>query len=294
MRIGRVRGIELKVSNYLLALLLVYYFVGLLDKALMVFAVVLIHEIGHVGLALFWGIGVESVELFPFGAVARMKQAHLYSLNKEIAIAALGPLINFILGAFFWLALHFQLGNGDVFYFLIQVTVLMGLFNLIPVWPFDGGRICRAILARWTGFFYAARLVSTLGQFCAALFFLFGTWAVFQSWSNFHWWLIAGYLYYVARQEKKWAFLSFMRYLTRKDKEIDREGHLPAVVVVAMSRVRLRQIIEKLVPHQYYLIGVLDDEGKLLGFITEKTVIREALKGGMHITLEEVLNKTGN
>lgn len=291
MKIGRIRGIELRLSNFLPALFFIYFLLGIGEKALMVFAIILLHEIGHVMAALYWGIRVKTIELFPFGGVARMENIHGGSLGREITLALAGPLVNFFLSIFWALGLYFHLGNRETLIFLFYVTIAIGCFNLIPVWPFDGGRIFRAVLARWTGFFYAARFVSLLGQIMAGIFFIYGIWAMWQHWINFHWWLIAAYLYYINRQEKKFAFLSYMRYLTQKEKEIEGEGFLPAVLLVSMSKVSLRKIIERLAPHRYHVIWVLDMKGNFLGLVTEKTIIRMALKGSMYITLEEVLRE---
>lgn len=171
------------------------------------------------------------------------------------------------------------------------MTITIGCFNLIPVWPFDGGRIFRAFLSRFTGFFFAAKFVSLLGQICAGGFFIFGILAMKQNTANFYWWVIAGYLFYINRRERNIAFLSYWRYLTKKEKEIEAEGFLPAVLLVALSSVSLRNIVEKLVPHRYHLICVLDIKGNFLGLVTEKMVLNMVLKESMHLTLGEVLDK---
>ncbi len=291
MIIGKIKGIEIIISDILILLLFGYYYLGILDIALLVFAIVIIHETGHILLSLYWGIRVDTMELFPFGGVARMQNDLYCGLGKQVMIAVMGPLANFILGGLFWLLLNFHIGNPDTITFLIKATLFMGAFNLIPVWPFDGGRIFRAILARWTGFFYALKIVSTLGQVCAIVFFLFGIWQVINDWTNFYWLPIAGFLYYIARKEKRLAYIRFIGYLTHKEKEIAAGGYLPVVFMVARSNVRLKQIVERLVPQKYCLIYVLDDQGKCLGIMTEKTLIQESLKGSMFLTLGEVLNR---
>ncbi|MEL7564698.1 MAG: M50 family metallopeptidase [Dehalobacterium sp.] len=291
MKIGQIRGIELKLSNLLPLLFFIYILLGIWEKAFIVFAIILVHEIGHVVVALCWGIQVKTIELFPFGGVARIDNVHMISLTKEITLSLAGPMVNFFLAGVFFLALYHNLAHRELWSFILRVTIVIGCFNLIPVWPFDGGRIFRAILSRFTGFFFAARLVSLLGQICAGGFFIYGSWAMGQSLTNIHWWLIAGYLFYINRQERKIAFLSYMRYLTHKEKEIEAEGFLPAVLLVALSVVSLRKIIERLVPHRYHVICVLDIKGNFLGLVTEKTVISMALRGSMHLTLAEVLHE---
>jgi stage IV sporulation protein FB len=291
MIIGEIRGIKLKLSNFLPLLFFIYLLLGIWQKALMVFAIIIIHEVGHVLIALLWGIRVHTIELFPLGGVARMESTCPGNLGKEIILYLVGPMVNFLLGGVWGLALYFNLGSKEILLFLIKVSLIMGGFNLIPAWPFDGGRIFRAVLSRFIGFFYAAKYVSLIGQIWAAGFFFYGILAMVKSPVNFHWWIIAGYLFYLNRKEKNMAFLNYMRYLTRKDKEIEAGGFLPAVVLVSQGGVTLRKIIERLVPHRYHLVYVLDTEGNYLGLITEKTILNLTLKGSMYITLEEVFER---
>lgn len=104
MKIGQIRGIEFRLSNLLLPLFLIYFLLGIWEKALLVFAIILCHEIGHVIVALYLGIRVKTIELFPFGGVARIDNVHMVDLAKEVALSLAGPLVNFCLaGVFFFL-----------------------------------------------------------------------------------------------------------------------------------------------------------------------------------------------
>jgi Zn-dependent protease len=211
MKIGQVRGINLKVSRFLPALFLIYFLLGIGDKALLVFAIILIHELGHVFCAVFWGMRVDTFELFPLGGVARMENLYVGSLGKEIVLYLTGPLVNFFLGGVCF-ALCFYLKEKETMAFLGQASLAIGLFNLIPAWPLDGGRIFQAILSRLAGYLYAARFVSLIGQLWAVIFFIYGVWAMAYSPVNLHWWIIAVFLFYLNKREKGIVYLSFMHY----------------------------------------------------------------------------------
>ena len=291
MEVGEIRGIKLKLSIFLPGLFLIYFLLGIGEKALMVFTVILIHELGHVFCALYLGMRVRTIELFPLGGVARMENVHPGCLGKEIALYLAGPAVNLLLGGIWGLALYFNLSRPEIWSFLLRATLVLGAFNLLPVWPLDGGRIFRAVLSRFTGFLYAARFVTLFSQVWAVGFFIYGTWAVVNNPVDFHWWIIAGFLFFLNRQERSMVYLNYLRYLTQKEREMEQAGFLPAVLFVAESGVTLRKVIERLVPHRYYLIYVVDPKGNLLGLITEKKLIQLALKGSMNITLEEVFEK---
>ncbi|HHT63061.1 MAG: site-2 protease family protein [Bacillota bacterium] len=290
MKIGQVRGINLKVSRFLPALFLIYFLLGIGDKALLVFAIILIHELGHVFCAVFWGMRVDTFELFPLGGVARMENLYVGSLGKEIVLYLTGPLVNFFLGGVCF-ALCFYLKEKETMAFLGQASLAIGLFNLIPAWPLDGGRIFQAILSRLAGYLYAARFVSLIGQLWAVIFFIYGVWAMAYSPVNLHWWIIAVFLFYLNKREKGIVYLSFMHYLTQKKKEIEGGEFLPALILVSLPKVTVIKIIERLVPHRYHLIYVLDAQGRIIGLITEDTIIDLFFQGRMHISLGEVFKK---
>ena len=81
MKIGQVRGINLKVSRFLPALFLIYFLLGIGDKALLVFAIILIHELGHVFCAVFWGMRWIPLNSSLGGSAWRIS---MWQLGKEI------------------------------------------------------------------------------------------------------------------------------------------------------------------------------------------------------------------
>ncbi len=293
MKIGQLYGIQIRASMLLPLLLIVCFLLGIGAQAVMVFGILMAHELGHVMVARYWGIQVKTIDLLPLGGVARMENIYAGGLKKELTLALAGPGVNFLLACVFGLFLYFDFRPEETWVFLWQATLAIGCFNLIPMWPFDGGRILRGILSRFIGYFYTAKLVFMLGQIGAAFFFIYGAWALHQSWANFHWWVIAAYLFYINEQEQKMAFISFMSYLTQKEKEIKEDGFLPASILIACPQVTLEKIMIRLVPFRYHLVFVLNHQGQLLGVITEKTMINMIFQGYRDITLEEVLVLTG-
>ncbi len=130
-----------------------YWASGLL-AALLLFVSVLIHELAHSLVALRFGVAVRGITLHVLGGVSQLADEPP-SPTAEAAIAVVGPLASFGIGAGLWLvratdALGTPWANALVGY-LILVNVAIGLFNLIPGFPLDGGRILRAAAWRSTG-----------------------------------------------------------------------------------------------------------------------------------------------
>ncbi|NJN69050.1 MAG: CBS domain-containing protein [Nitrospira sp.] len=151
--------------------------------AVLLFLSVLLHELGHSYVALYYRIPIEQITLFIFGGVAHMRR-EAPSPKAEFLIAVAGPAVSFVIGgACFLLVLlaetiQRQQGLQGVIMLgvlLGMVNVQLGLFNLIPGFPLDGGRVLRAGLWAWGKDFYrATRQAAVVGLAFGAIFGLVG------------------------------------------------------------------------------------------------------------------------
>lgn len=151
--------------------------------AVLLFVSVLLHELGHSYVALRYRIPIEQITLFIFGGIAHMRR-EAPSPRAEFLIAMAGPAVSFLLGALSFglvaLAESVQAQEGlrglsMLGALLGMVNVQLGLFNLIPGFPLDGGRVLRAGLWAWGKDFHrATKQASIIGLGFGALFGLFG------------------------------------------------------------------------------------------------------------------------
>jgi Zn-dependent protease len=167
-KIGRLFGIPLEVNfTFLLLLGFVLFSMGGLAGlivTLAVFASVVLHELGHALLARRLGVPVAGIELSFFGGAAKLV-GQPRSAGDEIAIAAAGPAVSFLLaGLSHGLAI---LTGIHAFGLLASVNLVIGLFNLMPALPMDGGRILRALLSRRYGFLGGTRIAITVARVLA-------------------------------------------------------------------------------------------------------------------------------
>ena len=131
-----------------------YWLVGL-AATILFFASVLGHELSHAALANWLGEGVDRITLFIFGGMAHLSGEPKSAAN-ELKIAAVGPLSSIVFAAFFWL-IGAMIGSAGgptlwtaVFRYLAFINLALAVFNLLPGFPLDGGRLLRAFLwQRW-------------------------------------------------------------------------------------------------------------------------------------------------
>ena len=198
----RVRGIEIKVHvTFVLILVWAAYYWGIETGAglqgalfgvvatLLLFVCVTLHELGHAFQALKYGIAVEDITLLPIGGVARLRVPD--NARQELAIAIAGPAVNVAIAAVLIVigaltgttviedpsAVSTAMGRanwGALLPYLTVANIGLVLFNAIPAFPLDGGRVLRALLALRLDYARATAIAVAIGQGLALLLGLVG------------------------------------------------------------------------------------------------------------------------
>ncbi len=159
------------------------YWITSTIAALLLFVSVLLHELAHSVVARARGLSVKNITLFIFGGVSNIEQEPK-SPGVEFQVAIVGPLVSILLGGLaFLLLLPLRGSNNPVaatLGYLAITNVVLGIFNLVPGFPLDGGRVLRSIVWRISGSLRTATRAATLtGQVIAYLFILVGIWLFF-------------------------------------------------------------------------------------------------------------------
>jgi len=194
-RIGRIAGIDVYVHPTFLLLLawvaMSSYFahrdwaeaIRGLAFILALFGIVVLHELGHALTARRYGIRTRDITLLPIGGVARLERIPEVP-SQELAVALAGPAVNVVMaaGIFLGLALGRGLapidevlrGGGSFLQQLFWVNVSLVVFNMVPAFPMDGGRVLRALLAMRIDYVRATQIAASIGQAIALVFGLLG------------------------------------------------------------------------------------------------------------------------
>lgn len=218
-KLGRVSGIDVYVHpTFLFVLALPAVGEGGafgLSLILAAFFCVLLHEFGHALTARRFGIGTQDITLYPIGGVARLTGIPR-SPKAELLIALAGPAVNMAIAALlvglgvlgFWSAPLV----GPFLVNLLALNLVLALFNLVPAFPMDGGRVLRALLSGWIGRVRATFVAAGIGRLLAMGFGLFslvhGMW--FQvALSAFIYWAAGAELRSVLADESRRRFDRF-------------------------------------------------------------------------------------
>lgn len=207
-----------------------YWLMGLVT-ALLLFASVLIHELGHSVVAKRFGLKVPRIVLFIFGGISEIA-AEPPSAGAEFWIAITGPVVSFVLAAFFW-EIEPLVASSQQLYalakYLAFLNFILGLFNLVPGFPLDGGRVFRAILWHFTGRYRrATRIAAMTGRFIGFALIFIGVWQALQGnfigglWTAFIGWFLESAAGSMLQQEVVKSLLGEYKVLDAMTKDFPR------------------------------------------------------------------------
>ncbi|MFW9260799.1 site-2 protease family protein [Nostoc sp. CALU 546] len=206
-RLGSIFGFEIRIDlSWLLIVFLIlwtlsaglfpanypglsnatYFGMGLV-ATFFFFASLLAHELSHSLVAKTKGIPVEGITLFIFGGVSRTRM-DAERPDDEFQIAIIGPLTSLVLAAFFGLVAYIGTNAGwsvvvtGVASYLGTINLILAIFNMLPGFPLDGGRVFRSLIWKYTGNQKkATKIASTSGKWLAYLLIALGFWELFGS-----------------------------------------------------------------------------------------------------------------
>lgn len=296
--VGSVRGTVIRVHiTFLLFLLWIgvaHYAQGGAPVAaqgvafiLLLFLCVLLHEFGHVFAARHYGVQTPDITLLPIGGVARLERIP-EAPTQELLIALAGPAVNLVIGVGIWLALGglipvegYEVQNPSVSLFsrLAWVNFFLVLFNLIPAFPMDGGRVLRALLAYRLGYGRATQIAASIGQGVA---FLLGIIGLF---GNPVLLFIALFVYLGAAGE---AHATQMRQVSR--------GMIVADAMVTQFESlsplsRVEDAVQCLLRTTQHEFPVVDGVGRMRGVLTRDAMIRALRERGPDVPVIEVMDR---
>ena len=306
-RVGKIRGIDIKIHvTFIFALIwgasiwgggevsgIVYGVV----LTLALFGFVLLHELGHAMMARRYGIGVEDIVLLPIGGVARLSKMP-EEPKQELMVALAGPAVNLALmllaapvvvaalagqiigGATAALPEMTRPGLVNFAWFIVAINLSLLLFNMIPAFPMDGGRVMRALLAMKLRYGRATRIAAMVGKVFAILFGLFALMS-----GNISLAFVAFFVFMAAGAEnQEVAVREQLRDVSVKE-ALDRGAPVLAAGLPGYVA------FERLVRSPYRALAVIDDDGEYVGMIT-RSRLQQLWSSGVRGDLRSYIEPT--
>jgi Zn-dependent protease/CBS domain-containing protein len=298
-KLGNVSGIALKV-HWTFLLLLVWVFTSeLMAKnntvmaaegvlfIIILFGCVVLHELGHALTAKRFGVDTKDITLLPIGGVARLDRIP-EDPWQELWIAIAGPAVNVIIGTVLWMFLGAFVGFQHVLSVevltetllgrLLLVNVMLVVFNMLPAFPMDGGRVLRAILAMRYDYVIATERAATVGQIMAVLFGVLGLM------SNGFLIFIALFVYFGAQQEAMQVRMKAMM------KGVPVEAAMIRHFYTLNHDDSLGTAAGELLSGDQHDFPVID-AGRLVGVLTRNDLLQAIKMGHLNDPVSEVMHR---
>ncbi len=297
-RVGQIAGTDIKLHITFLLLLAFIAVVGYasggvasaIGSTIMIvalFGCVLLHEFGHILMARRFGVRTPDVILLPIGGLARLERIP-EEPRQELLIALAGPAVTLGIAVVLFIILWLTGAPLDVEHLgrldqpllqnLMVINVILLVFNMIPAFPMDGGRVLRALLAMRLGLRRATKVAASVGQ---ALAVVFGMWALFSG--NPILLLIAFFVFLAAGAEATAIETSAAgRGLAVSDMMVT---HFQAIPVYAP----LQQAVALLLEGEQREFPVIDNDGRVEGLLTRENLIKGLADHGADSTVAQAM-----
>lgn len=272
-----------------------YWIMGVLGAFLLFFSIIF-HEFSHSLVARKYGIPIASITLFIFGGVAHMEKEP-DTPRSELLMAIAGPIASLFLGGVFWALAFILEGLGatvilfGVCYYLGLINIVLAVFNMVPAFPLDGGRVFRSILwAKYQDIERATKTASKYGSGFGTAFMLAG--AFFLLSGNFIggiWWILIGMFL------KNASFASFQQVLLKKSlggKTV--ADFMEQNLITVPPNISIQDLVENyFYKHHHKLYPVTEGEA-LIGLIEFKDIKAVDQKKWQEIVVGNIMQNLDN
>ncbi|MFS8512519.1 MAG: M50 family metallopeptidase [Planifilum fulgidum] len=269
------QGIRIRIHFLFWVSILWSVLTGRFIEIVALFVLVIIHELGHLTAAWSHGWRVTALELLPFGGVARTDEWGTAPAREEIVVALAGPFHNVMMVLAGFLFYFFGLWSEEWTAFFVKGNAMLAGFNLLPIYPLDGGRVLQGLLSyvlpyrRCLDWTFKGSLVLSLGLLFLGLF---GTGEVHLNLVIVS--LFLCHANWTALKQREWQYMRFL--IRRRDRPLC-GGRMVRLAV--SSEERLLTVLKGWKKEVYHVMEVFDRKGRPLGSVPEEVVLKRFYEG---------------
>lgn len=276
------------VSPLFLVLAAASWFGGYFELFSIAYCSALVHELMHIAAARRLGIPVARVEVLPFGICGRLGVEFIKSPKNELLVAIAGPLTSGALAFAFLLTAPYFPQFGEWIDYGKNVNLSLMLLNLMPTLPLDGGRVVKALLSEMIGVIRAYNIVLKLSRVVISVIIVLAVVLLLVSDFNFSLIMIGVFLLgSLSAEQKNISIVSLKEILYHKNKLHD-SGLCRSERLATNSSTPARQFLRRISSHKYYIIDVVDDNGRITKSVTESQVLSALINRSIRLSFGDI------
>ncbi|MFA2564778.1 MULTISPECIES: stage IV sporulation intramembrane metalloprotease SpoIVFB [Bacillus] len=211
----KYREVLTKISVHPLfwVIIVIGIFTARFKELILLFCIVLIHELGHAFAAAHYNWRIKKIQLLPFGGVAELEEHGNKSLKEELVVVIAGPIQHIWMMVVGYIVFEAGWLGADLYYFFIWNNIIILAFNLLPIWPLDGGKVLFNVLSYRFPYLQAHEKMMKLS---CVFFSVILVWQLLWNSNNIMMWVLLIFLAVSLYQEWKQRQYSFMRFLLER------------------------------------------------------------------------------
>lgn len=284
----RISNYKISISFFFVAVVLLAFAAGMYIETVAALFALGVHEFAHVFVGNKLGIVIHEIEILPFGGRIKSSLGDV-SEEKEMLTVLAGPLANFAVVGFILMLSTLEFIPTKLAWQFTHYQLMLGIFNMLPALPLDGGRIFALWLRQRVSYTLSVRIASQTGKILAfsMLFIALLGFAFKKVYISF---IVAGFfLLQQASKEEKNAHLIFMKHLAKKKEKLLTNQCLPGEIVVVDEETTAKKIMYLFLPKRYFIVYVLDKNMEIKKFLTETEIFDKIIEKGLDFKMKDLI-----
>ncbi len=263
---------KIKINPFFWPIILGSIITGQFLEIITLFAIVIIHELGHVFAAKSYEWRIIEIHLLPFGGMASVDPKSATSLWEEFIVAIAGPLQNFLM-VILGIGLN-KLGvwSNEWTTFFIQANLWIGLFNLLPIFPLDGEKLLKAFLYLLFSYRTANHISLFISMVVALIFLSISSGVIGTMKIHINGTILGIFFLYMNWMELKQLPYRFMKFLVTKAEE-KKELNKKAAKVFIKEEQTVIQALRLMKRDQKHMFYLLSNEGEIVAVLPEDRLL---------------------
>lgn len=271
----RIFGAPIRVHPLLWLVIIASALTGYVRELVVLFAVILIHELGHAAAANLFRWRVKVIRLLPFGGAAEVEESGNIPAWQETIVVLAGPLQNALMIVLALLCRETGLWSEVWAAYFIQVNMMIGLFNLLPIYPLDGGKLVHLILGMWLPYYQTLHVTYLIGLLLSSLMIAvsLGIWQTYGVDLNML--MIGIFLFMSNWVDYRNISYIFLRFLMSREARMSSwmAAGVTAQPLVVSNDHTVPQVVKMLRRERYHVIYVCNERGKIKQALSEQRLI---------------------
>lgn len=279
-----IKKFKIAIHPLFLVLAVTMIALGYIEQFFILFLITTIHEAAHIITAKIYGINLVKIIIYPIGEMAVLDNIYLLKPFKKIVVICAGPFINILLGFIFM-----NLTGSNIVSFIVIANFSIGIFNSLPVYPLDGGRILHLFLSNKIGILNANDIIINISRTFISIMGVLGIIQVILYPYNISLICIAIYLRKVIKNEVFNLSLEFFNNISSKIGFINKYGSMNTFIITVSEDILIKDILRYLKSDSICKICIVDKQFNLIGNITENELIGFIVKYGLRVDIKKTV-----